>query len=170
MAAQEPAASPSPVPEAAPATTWADYNLTGLWEKDTRRSDSEKTLFDVMEMGWVFAQAAKLLNSLEVVQDSSNFKVITAASVISISEVYPLAGQTVPQNRRDMRNGSCEGSVQLVPEPLGVQLKLRFEGQPSGSQEEMFRLDGPQTLIRETRLTLDNGKSWSGKTVYVRKR
>lgn len=30
--------------------------------------------------------------------------------------------------------------------------------------------DGPQTLIRETRLTLDNGKSWSGNTVYVRKR
>ena len=36
--------------------------------------------------------------------------------------------------------GSCGGSVERVSDPMGVRVKLRFTGQISGDQEEVFYL------------------------------
>jgi hypothetical protein len=151
--------------------SWEECNVRGQWEKDDARCDSEKELFDVMELSWVFTQAAKLLRSVEIQQDSNKFTIITAASVITISESYPLSGDEVSQNRRDMRSGGAIGSIQRVNEPSpGIRLSLRFQGYPEGTQDEVFRLDGPNTMVRETTLRLDSGKSWQGKSVYQRVR
>jgi hypothetical protein len=233
--------------------TWEQCAVRGQWEKDEARCDSEKELFDVMELSWVFTQAAKLLRNVEIQQvcfvgpapitslvlgsrrwlehrsagtlwaggrlcasvipshspprrqrprscvkpqrrvgavtqtsfllccwrrapgawqDAKNFTIITAASVITISEVYPLSSAQVSQNRRDMRAGAALGTVRRVAAPAGpgVQVSLRFQGYPEGQQDETFSLEGPNTLVRETSLLLDNGKSWRGKSIYKRVR
>jgi len=48
--------------------SWEECSVRGQWEKDDARCDSEKELFDVMELSWVFSQAAKLLRSVEIQQ------------------------------------------------------------------------------------------------------
>ena len=76
------------------------------------------------------------------------------------------------QNRRDMRAGAAIGSIQRVNGTAGpgVRLSLRFQGHPEGTQDEVFTLEGPNTMVRETTLRLDSGKSWQGKSVYQRVR
>mmetsp|Transcript_25601 Transcript_25601/g.35353 ORF Transcript_25601/g.35353 Transcript_25601/m.35353 type:complete len:602 (-) Transcript_25601:87-1892(-) len=151
--------------------SWEKSSLNGTWLKDEMRSDSEKELFDIMELSWVFAQAAKLLTKVNIKQDQRSFTIVTSAGMISVAEVYPLSGRRADQNRRDMRPGHCSGTVERVATPhLGVRLRLRFEGQCAGDQVEYFYLDDPNTFIREVDLKLDNGKFWKGKSVFTRTR
>eukprot|EP00854_Cymbomonas_tetramitiformis_P001729 gene1729-2389_t len=123
-------------------------------------------------MSWVFQQAAKALVTVEVKQTASSWTVTTSAGVISISETYPLSGSMTSMQRRDLRPGKCTGRVErtggVVP---GASVSLEWEGQLGGKQVEQFTLqENGNLLIRVLDLKLNNGRTWSGKSVYRRRR
>lgn len=156
-------------PDAAAAVDeWAaSAEMVGRWRKDMSRCPDETPLFDTMEMSWMFRQAAVLLNELEIGSASDGWSVASSASFISLKELYPRDGRPASQMRRDLRSGTCSGTLRAVDG--GVNLVLTWRGELSGSQDEVFTLeDGGVTLRRVVTLTLDNGGKWEGIYYYNR--
>ena len=141
--------------------------MVGRWQKVPSQCADEGPLMEVMEMNWVFRQAAALLNEVQIDRDASgsSWTIASAASIISLAETYPVSGAKVPQSRRDMHGGQALGSIEAVPG--GVRLTLTWTGELPGTQVEEFNLDGDQ-LNRFVELKLDNGRGWSGGYVYRR--
>ena len=115
----------------------------------------------------MFRQAAALLNEVTIGSGSDGWSVASSASFISLKELYPRDGRPASQMRRDLRSGSCSGTLAAVER--GGNLLLTWKGELAGSQDEVFTLeDGGVTLKRVVTLTLENGKTWQGTYHYVR--
>jgi hypothetical protein len=161
------AAIDAPAPATAVDAWAASAKMAGRWRKEGSRCPDEIPLFDAMEMSWMFRQAATLLNELTISSGADGWSVASSASFISLKETYPRDGRAASQMRRDLRSGTCEGSLEAVEG--GVHLVLSWRGELAGSQDEVFTLEASgETLKRVVTLTLENGNSWRGTYHYVR--
>jgi arginine repressor len=131
--------------------------LIGVWEKDDVKSDNEKQLFDMMEMSWVFAQAAKLLKTLTISLDqrTSMLKITTAAGaalvIINIINKISMLKLTISLNARTsmLRITTAAGAALIIVNIISIinitniinMLLDLLLGRPSGQNPRSSTLD-----------------------------
>ncbi|CAL5224241.1 g6893 [Coccomyxa viridis] len=124
------------------------FASTGVWIKDTNRSDAAAygRALDLMQLnGLQKTTALRLIEGVEIQQDASNFSVnfLTVVPFFKVTEQYSFSRQT-SMARRDLRSGQQTAQARLDAE--GVRLSITW-GEPSAARVvDLYRLQAPDVL------------------------
>ncbi|KAG2451990.1 hypothetical protein HYH02_003761 [Chlamydomonas schloesseri] len=99
---------------------------------------------DLVGLSGLVREGIKLLRGCELSVDGSSFRmgVFSAVPMVKITENYPLSGVEAANMRRDLRFGSCRGSLSVTPEGM-PQLRMRWEEPYRGEGLDVFVLVPP---------------------------
>eukprot|EP00195_Chlamydomonas_chlamydogama_P017753 CAMPEP_0202891962 /NCGR_PEP_ID=MMETSP1392-20130828/1857_1 /ASSEMBLY_ACC=CAM_ASM_000868 /TAXON_ID=225041 /ORGANISM="Chlamydomonas chlamydogama, Strain SAG 11-48b" /LENGTH=171 /DNA_ID=CAMNT_0049575837 /DNA_START=113 /DNA_END=629 /DNA_ORIENTATION=- len=129
-------------------------NITGIWLKDKKASDSMDDMCTAMNLSFLFKQAVNLMKGIEITQDDATLVVCSISLVnwFQVKETYRMDGTPGETKRRDLRKGKTQASIKVIPpspEYPGGAIDMATEwGEPyAGFGNDVFSLQDQNTLI-----------------------
>ncbi|KAG2441569.1 hypothetical protein HXX76_003190 [Chlamydomonas incerta] len=128
---------------------------------------------DLVGLSGLVREGIKLLRGCELTVDGSSFRmgVFSAVPMVKITENYPLSGAEASNMRRDLRFGSCRGSLAVSPEGM-PQLRMRWEEPYRGEGLDEFALvpgPGGREELHVTSSVTVGGRTVSYTSVHTRR-